>query len=116
MTITRAACQVGGTTSRLAVGNQISLLDSLYGMMLPSGNDAAYLLAENIGLLITCGRSDLNHRSDHQLYSDIESLDVTSYDCTEKFVAAFVKQMNRRAKQLGMENTEFSNAHGMQSM
>lgn len=30
----------------------VSILDLFYGLMLPSGNDAAYVLAENFGLLL----------------------------------------------------------------
>lgn len=30
----------------------ITIMDLFYGMMLPSGNDAAYVLAENIGTIL----------------------------------------------------------------
>lgn len=48
----------------------------------------------------------------HQ-YSEIESIDLTCYESTDKFVASFVRQMNRRAKQLNLSNTMFGNPHGM---
>ena len=35
---------------------KIKVLDLLYGMMLPSGNDAAFVLAENIGYIIKCDK------------------------------------------------------------
>jgi D-alanyl-D-alanine carboxypeptidase (penicillin-binding protein 5/6) len=38
-----------GTTAYLRPGDEISLLDLLYGLMLPSGNDAAFAIAEYIG-------------------------------------------------------------------
>ena len=33
---------------------KITVIDLLHGLMLPSGNDAAYVLAENIGYIIKC--------------------------------------------------------------
>ena len=113
MTVTTAASQMTGTSSRLTAGCEISLEDALYALMLPSGNDAAYLLAENIGLLITYGRVKLRNHP-HQ-YSSIELLDLSSFASTEKFVGSFVRQMNRKAKQMGMDCTSFDNPHGMQS-
>lgn len=40
---------VGGSAMGLAPGEVLSLHDLLYGMLLPSGNDAAYTIAQNIG-------------------------------------------------------------------
>jgi D-alanyl-D-alanine carboxypeptidase len=31
-------------------------VDLIYAMMLPSGNDAAYVLAENIGYILKCDK------------------------------------------------------------
>lgn len=41
-----------GTSANLPYGKWIRLIDLLYALMLPSGNDAAYLLAEAFGLLM----------------------------------------------------------------
>jgi D-alanyl-D-alanine carboxypeptidase len=41
-----------GTSAKLVEGSFIKLYDLLYGTMLPSGNDAAYLVAEMFGLLL----------------------------------------------------------------
>lgn len=43
--VSRTASELGGTTAELRAGDIISYEDLLYGMMLPSGNDAAYTLA-----------------------------------------------------------------------
>ena len=40
-----------GTSAHLKQDRWVSVEDLLYGTMLPSGNDAAYLLAEYIGYL-----------------------------------------------------------------
>ena len=43
---------MNGTTAHLAVNAWISIEDLLYGLMLPSGNDAAMVLAENLGAIL----------------------------------------------------------------
>ena len=41
-----------GTSAELKIGKYVRIYDLFYGAMLPSGNDAAYLLAEVFGLLL----------------------------------------------------------------
>jgi serine-type D-Ala-D-Ala carboxypeptidase (penicillin-binding protein 5/6) len=43
--ITEPAAKMIGTTADLKAGTWMTLRDLLYGCMLPSGNDAAYMLA-----------------------------------------------------------------------
>ena len=38
----------------------IKLIDLFYGMMLPSGNDASLVLAENCGLILQLTKDELN--------------------------------------------------------
>ena len=47
--VSEASCTIGGTTANLREGDMISVWDLLYGMMLPSGNDAAHALALHFG-------------------------------------------------------------------
>lgn len=47
--ISKEVADIQGTTSSLEEGYLISLWDLLYGLMLPSGNDAALCIAENLG-------------------------------------------------------------------
>jgi D-alanyl-D-alanine carboxypeptidase len=44
--------QVEGTSADLVPGDQITLNQLLYGMMLPSGNDAAMTLAFHFGSIL----------------------------------------------------------------
>lgn len=67
------------SSADLQVGEQISVRNLLYCMMLENANDASNVLAEYIG-------------------GTIEN---------------FVKMMNDRAKELGCNNTNFTNAHGL---
>lgn len=69
----------GSTVMGLVPGERVTLEDLLYGMMLPSGNDAALAVADHIA----------------------------------GSMEAFVVLMNRRAAELGMVNTQFSNPHGL---
>lgn len=41
-----------GTTAQLQVGDSLTVEELLYGLMLPSGNDAAVALADNLGRVI----------------------------------------------------------------
>lgn len=65
----------------------MSIWDLLYGLMLPSGNDAAVCLAENIG-----------KHFDHGKKTPLDN---------------FVEEMNAWAKKLEMKNTIYQNPHGL---
>lgn len=79
--------------SSLANLNNGSMLDlemMIDALMLPSGNDAAYCAAANIGRVI----------------ADNENLNA------DKAVKYFVAQMNERLKGIGAENSHFENPDG----
>lgn len=44
--VTRRAAMLNGTTAELVTGDVLNLIDLLYAMMLPSGNDAAQAIAD----------------------------------------------------------------------
>lgn len=54
--ITSTSSSLIGTSANLKKDNWISIEDLLYGAMLPSGNDAAYSLAEYIGYCLCCNK------------------------------------------------------------
>lgn len=41
----KTACEITGTTAELRANCEYTLYDLYFGMMLPSGNDAAHLIA-----------------------------------------------------------------------
>ena len=45
--VSRQAFHTGGTTANLVENMRLTIYDLLFGLMLPSGNDAAVTLAEN---------------------------------------------------------------------
>ena len=51
-TVSQYAASIGGTSANLKSGDELTILDLLYGMMLPSGNDAALCLAQNFNKII----------------------------------------------------------------
>lgn len=78
-TVSAKAARVGEDSMGLSRDEKVSLNDLLYGLMLPSGNDAAVTIAEGVS-----GSED-----------------------------AFVTQMNNEARNLGMNDTKFINASGL---
>ncbi len=79
VTVPDAALGVEGSSLYLKKGEQMTLRDLLYGLMLQSANDAAEAIA------ITVGGS----------------------------VEGFVAMMNQKAAALGLQNTHFTNPHGL---
>lgn len=69
---------VAGSSMGLKLGEQLTFRGLLYGMLLNSGNDAAFTIASNY----------------------------------PGGVSTFVEAMNKRAKELGLENTNFQNPAG----
>ena len=80
----------GSSLAKLKQGDLLTVEQLIGGMILPSGNDAAYVLADAAGRVLA-------------------GEDVTAAAA----VSAFVEEMNRQAAALGMENTHFSNPDGI---
>lgn len=74
----------------LFVGQKISLGELLYGLMLPSGNDAAKAIAVHFAQEIS-PKDTLNEN---------------------EAISEFAKLMNSKAKELGANDTHFVNPHG----
>ncbi len=81
----------GSSTAKIQWGDRLTVKMLVEAMLLPSGNDAAYILAVNIG------RTLENNRRLH--YSDA--------------AIAFVEEMNRQAQELGLSDTHFANPDGI---
>ena len=62
VTVPRMAAYTGGTTAYLREGDQLSLLDLMYGLMLPSGNDAANTIANFVGKAILTSPTAFSRR------------------------------------------------------
>ncbi|GAA4796249.1 D-alanyl-D-alanine carboxypeptidase [Streptomyces ziwulingensis] len=73
------------SSARLIVGDKVTVRQLLYGLMLPSGCDAAYALADKFGKGSTRAAR----------------------------VKSFIGQMNTSAKSLGLKNTHFDSFDGI---
>ncbi|MCX4763508.1 D-alanyl-D-alanine carboxypeptidase [Streptomyces sp. NBC_01275] len=73
------------SSARLIVGDKVTVRQLLYGLMLPSGCDAAYALADKFGTGTTRAARVKN----------------------------FIAKMNTKAKSLGMTNTKFDSFDGI---
>ena len=60
--VSKKAGRMIGTSANLQKNSWISLWDLMYGMMLPSGNDSALCVAENIGYIATLSREELKRK------------------------------------------------------
>lgn len=83
----------GSSVAEIEKSNVLTVRQLVEGMLLPSGNDAAYVLAVEAGRTLK-GNPSL---------SAIEA------------AAAFVMEMNSQAKLLGLNNTYFANPDGIHS-
>ncbi|MEU9955692.1 D-alanyl-D-alanine carboxypeptidase [Streptomyces sp. NPDC050982] len=73
------------SSARLIVGDKVTVRQLLYGLMLPSGCDAAYALADKFGAGSTRAAR----------------------------VKSFIGKMNKQAKDLGLTNTKFDSFDGI---
>ncbi len=87
MTFSERADKTAGSTSDLKTGDKVTVRDLLFGLLLPSGNDASTAFAEYFG-----GR--FKHEGKDE-------------------VAKFVAEMNRTAKALKMQETKYLDPHGL---
>ena len=88
--VSETAANIGESSANLQAGDTMTLEDALKALMIPSGNDAAQAIAESVGA---------------QLADDPSN--------PENGTQAFVDAMNAKAVELGMEDTLFTNPHGL---
>ena len=82
--------QPGSSTAFIAYGSRLTVEMLVEAMLLPSGNDAAYILSAAAG---------------RELAGDPELP-------AKKAVALFMDEMNRRSKEVGLANSHFVNPDG----
>jgi len=99
VTVSKTASKVIGTTANLIEGDVLTVEQLCYGMMLPSGNDAAYAIAEHFGQFI------------------YEQKHISPCNQKSKFVNTplkyFLKEMNLNVVKLKMTNSFYDSPHGL---
>ncbi len=93
ITFSRRADKTNGSTAGVREGEKVSVGDLMYGLLLPSGNDASVALAEHFGSRLV--------KADHAHADESESYD------------AFIEAMNAEAQSLGLQKSRFVNPHGL---
>lgn len=91
VTFSKRADETVGSTAGVRAGEQLKVHELMYGLMLPSGNDASVALAEHFG---------------RKFAADPQLDDDKSYEY-------FISQMNATANALGMHQSHFVNPHGL---
>ncbi|MDX1926853.1 MAG: serine hydrolase [Pirellulaceae bacterium] len=91
ITFSQRADDTVGSTAGVKAGEQLTVGELLYGLMLPSGNDASVAFAEHFG---------------RKFAGDPTLADDKSYE-------HFVARMNSTAAELGMNQTHYINPHGL---
>ena len=107
MTVSRGASKINGTSADLREGDTLSLNQLFYGMMLPSGNDAAFLLAEYFGSLL---RTSKYHSCDIKYTTNNNT---ASAFVNHPTIRHFLVEMNIYAKELGLKDTYYDSPHGL---
>lgn len=95
VTFSDRADQTTGSTAGVMAGERLPVRELMFGLLLPSGNDASIALAEHFGARFA--------------NSSKPSPDDEPQDSVAQFVAA----MNAAATSLEMKQTKFENPHGL---
>ena len=88
-----------GSTADVRAGEFLPVRETLYGLMLPSGNDMSVALAEHFGPRLAPAAATVENTAAND----------PKQDPLELFVAA----MNAEAARLGMKKTHYTNPHGL---
>jgi D-alanyl-D-alanine carboxypeptidase (penicillin-binding protein 5/6) len=94
-----SADKTPGSTADVRAGEKLTVGELLYGLLLPTGNDAATAFAEHFG-----GRVGSAHQSPDNVVGEAQPIS-----------SRFIAEMNRQAAQLGLAETHYENPHGLQA-
>lgn len=98
MTFSALAGGVSGSVAGIRAGERLPVRECLYGLMLPSGNDAGHALAEHF--------NDRFDPPDEQL----QALGMNRPKLATR--SRFIAEMNRTARRLGLTNTIYLSSLG----
>lgn len=119
--VTEKAAKISGNSAKLKRGDILTIKDICYGLSLPSGNDAGYLLAWFFGKTIKNKgvfdqdkasrkiekekkKAEKDKKKKKEKVSNIEKVKSTQY---------FYNEMNKIARDLGMQFTTYQSPHGL---
>ena len=99
MTFSKLADDTTGSTAGIKVGESLTVKELLYGLLLPSGNDAGNALGEHFNARLKAPSDDLLKKS---------GLNPDRMKSRVNFIA----EMNREAAKLGLKNTIYRSTFG----
>lgn len=109
------ASYMEGTSANLRSGEEVLLVDLLYGLLLPSGNDAGIALAQYFGKFLsfkyTKEQSMERYTPNLEEFNECRGYYDQEYE--KESIRLFVFEMNRYAHTLGLANTRFDNPTGL---
>jgi D-alanyl-D-alanine carboxypeptidase len=111
------AIEMSGTSAEIKVGEIYTVEQLLYGLMLPSGNDAATTLADWGGGFLLRSQSKQPKPSEHKRVPKSKHKPANKQssiqECLKERIKAFIAEMNATAKELGLKSTNYANQHGL---
>jgi microsomal dipeptidase-like Zn-dependent dipeptidase/beta-lactamase class A len=102
-----------GSTAGLRAGEYVTLREALFGLLLPSGNDAAVAIAEFLGQQLPAVTRDAVSVSVSAEQGGADSAATPATPVDDSPLVRFVAEMNRTARELGMQETSYRNPHGL---
>lgn len=96
--ISKSADETRGSSAGIREGERVAVKDLLYGLLLPSGNDASMAFAEHF-----------NDRF------PAASVAPETGSAADPLRSNFIAEMNRAASRMGLSTTAFAQPHGMDS-
>lgn len=118
VTINKKAVEIGESSAGFWVDDKLDMQSALYAMLVPSGNDAAEAICEHIGKKLVESKDDkIRLKSEQDVESEAQENNIDKDDVKDIFITdndkAFCKLMNDKAIELGCNNTNFTNPHGL---
>ncbi|CDW73870.1 d-alanyl-d-alanine carboxypeptidase family protein [Stylonychia lemnae] len=118
--VSKKAAFMTGTTAFLKVDQRINVYDCLHALLLPSGNDAAIVLATAFGKWLYFANEKQKKQINGNPVPQVSELNqnqgvpLVSFEYGhDEYIQAFVQEMNKQAKKLKLDKPNFSNPHGL---
>jgi serine-type D-Ala-D-Ala carboxypeptidase (penicillin-binding protein 5/6) len=123
LVVSERAAATTGSSARIRAGDRFCVRDLLYGLLLPSGNDAATAFAEHFGPRFPAPANPApapggngaarGDRPRQTPQPSVENGQKRNPVPREAAADAFVARMNREAEALGMAQTRYFDPHGL---
>lgn len=95
LTVSKESANIPGSSAELYPNMKLTVKEALKGLMLPSGNDAAYAISAGVGEKMWL-ESHNNQPATEKEYNEL-----------------FMQKMNEKAQQIGMTHSVFRNPSGL---